>query len=119
MTMKIEKFKPHWLDISDGTVTIAAGNTESIEYTFSDDLRIKKIFIWATDGSDLYNVTMTLRIEDEFITHDSVPAQLFNQSPFHAIELDWLVKNGNKLYLNITNNTAASITLRVFLEVEK
>lgn len=117
MPLKIEKYKPHFLEIA--TVTVNAGSTSDIEYTFSDDLIISRLFIWSIDGSSLFNVFITGRIEDEYFTHDSVPAQIFNTDRRDAYELNWKVTNGTKLYLSITNNTASALTLRVFAEVTK
>ena len=117
MVLKIEMFKPHFLEIWSGSID--AGDTETIEYTFEDNLTIVRLFIWASDGSDLYDVVMTLRIEDEYITHDSIPCQMFNTNYHRAPVLNWNVVNGNKLNLSITNNKTSAISLRVFVEVVK
>ena len=117
MPYKIERFKPHWLLIATKTVT--AGGTETIEHTFDDDLVINRLFIWASDGSSLYDVLLTIRIEDEYVTHDSVPAELFNTDQRDAYELKWSVGKGEKLYISITNNKTTNVTLYVLAEVTK
>jgi len=117
MPIKLENFKPHWLEIK--STTISAGATENIEYTFSDDLVIVRLFIWADDGSSLYDVLVTMRIEDEYITHDSIPAELFNTDQKDAYVLNWKVTNGQKLYMSITNNKASAVTLYIFAEIVK
>lgn len=117
MAYKIERFKPHFLLLKQ--VTVGAGATEDFEETFSDSLLIKHLLVWATDGSDLYDVLATIRIEDETITHDSVPLELFNTDLDKAIELNWSVREGEKIRVSITNNKTTDITLNFILVIEK
>ena len=117
MAYKIERFKPHFLLLKQ--LTVGSGATESFEETFSDDLIIKHLLIWASDGSDLYDVLGTITIEDETITHDSVPLELFNTDLDKAMELNWTVRNGEKIKISVTNNKAADVTLNFILVIEK
>ena len=117
MAYKIERFKPHFLLLKQ--ITVSAGATEFVEGTFSDDLVIKHLLVWASDGSDLYDVFGTITIEDETITHDSVPLELFNTDLDKAIELNWTVRNGEKIKISVTNNKATDVTLNFILVIEK
>lgn len=117
MPIKIENYKPHFLEIA--SKSISASGSADIEYTFSDELTIVRLFIWETSGADLYNVSMTLRIEDEYITHDSIPAEIFNTDRRDAWELNWRVKNGTKLYMTLTNNGSSTVNVKVFAEIVK
>lgn len=117
MAIKIEKFRPHFLKLFEKTV--ASGDTENGEVTFSDSFRIKKIFLVETSGTSLNNVTISLRIDDETITHDKIPATMFTESNRYNPDLNWSVVNGNKLYYGITNNTASSITVIGYAIIDK
>jgi len=111
MAYKIERVKPHYLEL--GTVTVTAGGTSKQTVTLNDDMTIQDIFFIETAGVNTKKVTVSIQIEDEIITHDKAPLYLFDPENRYKQKITLVVRNGEKMTFGFENNdtTDASITI--------
>lgn len=99
--------------------TVSAGSTTTVEFTWYETIRVKRIYFVERSGAPLYNVDATIKFGDEdVLTREEVPISLFTYSPLEAFELNREVKAGTLIKVSVTNNGTSSVNLVLVLEVE-
>ena len=117
MTYKIQLVKNHYILIASEAVP--SGGTEKVVYTFSDDLKVLDLVLIEEEGANTKKITTTIQLEDETITHDSVPVYLFSPENRFKQTIAFNVVNGNKLIIAFTNNDSVNATIDIVAIVTK
>jgi len=98
--------------------SVSAGGTASGSWTSDGDYTIKKIIVVEKSGTELYNVTATLRIDEFTFTKDVVPLYIFQQPINRVPELNYNFTSGKKFIYSITNNSASAVEIFIVLVLE-
>ena len=104
--------------VYDGTVTAGSTLQESSAYWTADaDYMIEKIIIIEKGGTALYKAPTTIRIDEENLTKEAIPASIFNPNEFYSPKLDLPFGKGKTIYFSLTNNVGSDITISIILKL--
>jgi len=99
--------------------TVAAGATESVDWTFDADYTLRHIHGIDQDGADLAQVYITCRIHEKILTKDEVPGNFFTPSELGALDFALSVAKGEKIEFGLRNARTVDVTAYLVLELEK
>jgi len=99
--------------------TVAADASFETDWTADADYIIDKIHIIEKTGRTLYKTPVTMRIEEEVITKDKVPASLFAPDEWLSPKLNAEFPKGKTYFISGTNKEGVSIDIAVILKLVK
>jgi len=98
--------------------TVSAGATEEGNVSSDDQYTLKYVIAVEKGGTDLYNVTATLRIDDFTFTKDKIPLSILQRPVNQLLELNYDFTKGKTLYYSITNNLTSDVNIFLVLVLE-
>ena len=117
MVYKIERIKPHYLELA--TVTITAGGTEKKLVKVSDDITIEDLVFIETAGADTKKITVTMRVEDEVVMHDRAPVYLFDITNQNRYKITFSVRANEEIEFGFENNDTVDANITIIAVITK
>jgi len=99
--------------------SLADGGTWSDDWTITEDLVLKRIYIQDKSGSDWTDSTFYFKIDEDVYTHSIVPAKVLGQQKDKTPVLDIPVKKGQLLSFTFKNQEGATKSLFLTFEFWK
>lgn len=97
---------------------VSAGIAYELSWAADKKYTLERVFIVDRDGYTLYKVDASVRIEDQVITKEAVPAALFAPDEWLSPVIDYPVEKGETITITLTNKDTVSHYIIAILKLK-